>query len=175
MKLIKSSLMIQYFTVLLYSYVILTVNNLFLCRAMADWNGCISDHSPLHWCLSQAALCQGWTTVSVENKDIYTHTYMCTHTHAQTHTQTLTHTYVSLKHTYMCTHTHTHTDTYTHICLPQTYIYVYTHTHTQTLTHTHVSLKHTYMCTHTHTHLSLIHIWRCRRVLRCRSRWSPYH
>ena len=23
--------------------------------------------------------------------------------------------------------------------------------------------------------LSLIHIWRCRRVLRCRSRWSPYH
>ena len=24
-------------------------------------------------------------------------------------------------------------------------------------------------------HLSLIHIWRCRRRLRCRSRWSPYH
>ena len=23
--------------------------------------------------------------------------------------------------------------------------------------------------------LSLIHIWRCRRLLRCRSRWSPYH
>ena len=23
--------------------------------------------------------------------------------------------------------------------------------------------------------LSLIHIWRCRRTLRCRSRWSPYH
>ena len=23
--------------------------------------------------------------------------------------------------------------------------------------------------------LSLIHIWRCRRRLRCRSRWSPYH
>ena len=25
------------------------------------------------------------------------------------------------------------------------------------------------------TYLSLIHIWRCRRRLRCRSRWSPYH
>ena len=23
--------------------------------------------------------------------------------------------------------------------------------------------------------LSLIHIWRCRRLLTCRSRWSPYH
>ena len=23
--------------------------------------------------------------------------------------------------------------------------------------------------------LSLIHIWRCRRIERCRSRWSPYH
>ena len=26
-----------------------------------------------------------------------------------------------------------------------------------------------------HIHLSLIHIWRCRRIERCRSRWSPYH
>ena len=26
-----------------------------------------------------------------------------------------------------------------------------------------------------HCHLSLIHIWRCRRIERCRSRWSPYH
>ena len=25
------------------------------------------------------------------------------------------------------------------------------------------------------TGLSLIHIWRCRRIERCRSRWSPYH
>ena len=25
------------------------------------------------------------------------------------------------------------------------------------------------------SNLSLIHIWRCRRRLRCRSRWSPYH
>ena len=25
------------------------------------------------------------------------------------------------------------------------------------------------------TRLSLIHIWRCRRIERCRSRWSPYH
>ena len=24
-------------------------------------------------------------------------------------------------------------------------------------------------------HLSLIHIWRCRRDVLCRSRWSPYH
>ena len=24
-------------------------------------------------------------------------------------------------------------------------------------------------------YLSLIHIWRCRRKLTCRSRWSPYH
>ena len=43
-----------------------------------------------------------------------------------------------------------------------------THTHTHTNTHT-----HTYI--HTHTHLSLIHIWRCRRDVLCRSRWSPYH
>ena len=27
----------------------------------------------------------------------------------------------------------------------------------------------------THLHLSLIHIWRCRRLLTCRSRWSPDH
>ena len=27
----------------------------------------------------------------------------------------------------------------------------------------------------THIYLSLIHIWRCRRIERCRSRWSPYH
>ena len=26
-----------------------------------------------------------------------------------------------------------------------------------------------------HYLLSLIHIWRCRRIERCRSRWSPYH
>ena len=26
-----------------------------------------------------------------------------------------------------------------------------------------------------HQQLSLIHIWRCRRIERCRSRWSPYH
>ena len=26
-----------------------------------------------------------------------------------------------------------------------------------------------------HYFLSLIHIWRCRRIERCRSRWSPYH
>ena len=26
-----------------------------------------------------------------------------------------------------------------------------------------------------HSVLSLIHIWRCRRIERCRSRWSPYH
>ena len=28
---------------------------------------------------------------------------------------------------------------------------------------------------HSAIYLSLIHIWRCRRRLRCRSRWSPYH
>ena len=27
----------------------------------------------------------------------------------------------------------------------------------------------------THISLSLIHIWLCRRIERCRSRWSPYH
>ena len=26
-----------------------------------------------------------------------------------------------------------------------------------------------------HDTLSLIHIWRCRRAVGCRSRWSPYH
>ena len=97
MKLMKSCLMTQYFTVFHYSYVNLTVNNLSLCRAIVDWNGCISDHSPLHWCLSQAVLCQGWTTVSVENKDRYI--YMYTHKHLHAYTWTLTHTYVSFKHT----------------------------------------------------------------------------
>ena len=29
--------------------------------------------------------------------------------------------------------------------------------------------------TSTNICLSLIHIWRCRRIERCRSRWSPYH
>ena len=29
--------------------------------------------------------------------------------------------------------------------------------------------------TPTAINLSLIHIWRCRRIERCRSRWSPYH
>ena len=28
---------------------------------------------------------------------------------------------------------------------------------------------------HAILNLSLIHIWRCRRIERCRSRWSPYH
>ena len=28
---------------------------------------------------------------------------------------------------------------------------------------------------HIWPYLSLIHIWRCRRIRRCRSRWSPYH
>ena len=36
----------------------------------------------------------------------------------------------------------------------------------QILTKTHKFTQHT---------LSLIHIWRCRRIERCRSRWSPYH
>ena len=35
--------------------------------------------------------------------------------------------------------------------------------------------KQTYTLPVLHKHLSLIHIWRCRRLLRCRSRWSPYH
>ena len=30
-------------------------------------------------------------------------------------------------------------------------------------------------CNAKHYYLSLIHIWRCRRIERCRSRWSPYH
>ena len=30
-------------------------------------------------------------------------------------------------------------------------------------------------CTFTVVTLSLIHIWRCRRDVLCRSRWSPYH
>ena len=38
----------------------------------------------------------------------------------------------------------------------------------------HKTRPRTHAHTHTHT-LSLIHIWRCRRLLRCRSRWSPYH
>ena len=34
----------------------------------------------------------------------------------------------------------------------------------------------TTLCMHTQVHvLSLIHIWRCRRDVLCRSRWSPYH
>ena len=30
-------------------------------------------------------------------------------------------------------------------------------------------------CTSSSSSLSLIHIWRCRRDVLCRSRWSPYH
>ena len=37
------------------------------------------------------------------------------------------------------------------------------------------SCLNTHTHTHTHIYLSLIHIWRCRRIERCRSRWSPYH
>ena len=37
------------------------------------------------------------------------------------------------------------------------------------------SLKHHLLLRRANTNLSLIHIWRCRRRLRCRSRWSPYH
>ena len=33
----------------------------------------------------------------------------------------------------------------------------------------------TYNVLYTVIMLSLIHIWRCRRLLTCRSRWSPYH
>ena len=31
------------------------------------------------------------------------------------------------------------------------------------------------ICETSYLDLSLIHIWRCRRIERCRSRWSPYH
>eukprot|EP00826_Nyctotherus_ovalis_P060869 TRINITY_DN8596_c0_g1_i2.p3 TRINITY_DN8596_c0_g1~~TRINITY_DN8596_c0_g1_i2.p3 ORF type:complete len:124 (-),score=47.98 TRINITY_DN8596_c0_g1_i2:17-388(-) len=31
------------------------------------------------------------------------------------------------------------------------------------------------LCVDTPMYLSLIHICRCRRIERCRSRWSPYH
>ena len=32
-----------------------------------------------------------------------------------------------------------------------------------------------FVCLFVRSSLSLIHIWRCRRIERCRSRWSPYH
>ena len=38
-----------------------------------------------------------------------------------------------------------------------------------------VHLKHLHTLTPSISDLSLIHIWRCRRIERCRSRWSPYH
>ena len=37
-----------------------------------------------------------------------------------------------------------------------------------------VFLNCIFLCMYTYM-LSLIHIWRCRRLLTCRSRWSPYH
>ena len=37
------------------------------------------------------------------------------------------------------------------------------------------SMTHSLTSSQVHTDLSLIHIWRCRRIERCRSRWSPYH
>ena len=78
-----------------------------------------------------------------------------------TQLQTLT----TYKHPYQL-HIHTHTIT----------MYIHTNTHTYH-TITMYTLTHIYTHTHTHTHtlLSLIHIWRCRRVSQCRSRWSPYH
>ena len=39
--------------------------------------------------------------------------------------------------------------------------------------HTHIHTESNTDCAH--QLLSLIHIWRCRRIERCRSRWSPYH
>ena len=46
----------------------------------------------------------------------------------------------------------------------------------QTLTkhNSHTLLKGNFKLWYTQ-YLSLIHIWRCRRIERCRSRWSPYH
>ena len=39
-----------------------------------------------------------------------------------------------------------------------------------------ISVSHSYILVWTRAlHLSLIHIWRCRRIERCRSRWWPYH
>ena len=35
--------------------------------------------------------------------------------------------------------------------------------------------EHQTILWYTMIQLSLIHIWRCRRIERCRSRWSPYH
>ena len=37
------------------------------------------------------------------------------------------------------------------------------------------SCKKNWNCALKPKRLSLIHIWRCRRIERCRSRWSPYH
>ena len=76
--------------------------------------------------------------------------------HLLAHTETVLHWHTNAHtHWHTC---HTHTDT----CMSHTLTHIYTHTH---------SHKHK----HTHAHLSLIHIWRCRRVTVCRSRWSPYH
>ena len=43
---------------------------------------------------------------------------------------------------------------------------------TSQLAHWHVAKQLQYSILQ---YLSLIHIWRCRRIERCRSRWSPYH
>ncbi len=37
------------------------------------------------------------------------------------------------------------------------------------------ALETLHNCATKEHYLSLIHIWRCRRIRRCRSRWSPYH
>ena len=75
---------------------------------------------------------------------------------------------------------HTHTHTHTHNNNKKR-----ARAHTHTL-HARTSLQGWHKHTHTHTCvcvcacvrvcvLSLIHIWRCRRITGCRSRWSPDH
>eukprot|EP00826_Nyctotherus_ovalis_P036747 TRINITY_DN3284_c0_g1_i8.p2 TRINITY_DN3284_c0_g1~~TRINITY_DN3284_c0_g1_i8.p2 ORF type:complete len:132 (-),score=30.78 TRINITY_DN3284_c0_g1_i8:20-415(-) len=39
----------------------------------------------------------------------------------------------------------------------------------------HILIHTSNLIHHLSPHLSLIHICRCRRIERCRSRWSPYH
>ena len=69
-----------------------------------------------------------------------------------------------------------HTFNTSHIGLLTPIIKVYIH-FTPSTHHTSAFLHPSSKCTSTShlQHLSLIHIWRCRRIERCRSRWSPYH
>ena len=136
---------------------------------------------------------------NTNQRDVVWRLNMTTHTHVRARTLSHTHTHTHI-HTHVRAHSHTQNDKvntwklmkltqidYTQcksgvgvyiisICWQKMFtfdqiIMAFVHTRQKQRNNNYKPITHT----HTHTHLSLIHIWRCRRITGCRSRWSPYH